>query len=302
MNPVLGSALALGAAVFWAGAVILYKKSGDLFSPVALNLYKSIVAFVLVGATMLALNIPFFPEKPASHWWLLAASGFLGITLADMFFFMALKKLGAGLVAVSECAYLPLVIIFSFILLGERLSPAGIAGGILVLMAIVMGSVAGSVHTAHTPDQATDRRNIFYGMIFGILSMIFLSLGIVMVKSVLEDADIFWATLVRVSAGIVSLAAVILLHPGRRRYMEELKFSRAWIVALPASVAGNYLALICWMGGMKYITASKAAILNQMSTIFIFIFAALFLKERITANRTIAIILAVSGALLTLLN
>jgi drug/metabolite transporter (DMT)-like permease len=51
---------------------------------------------------------------------------------------------------------------------------------------------------------------------------------------------------------------------------------------------------------MKYTTASRAAILNQMSTIFIVILAALFLKEKITANKGIAIVMAVSGALLTI--
>jgi drug/metabolite transporter (DMT)-like permease len=51
---------------------------------------------------------------------------------------------------------------------------------------------------------------------------------------------------------------------------------------------------------MKYTTASRAAILNQMSTIFIFILAAVFLKEKITTNKAVAICLAVSGALLTI--
>lgn len=297
-SAMLGSVLSLSAAVFWAFAVILYKKSGDVFSPVALNLYKSVVAFVLVGATMLTLKIPFFPDIPLSDWLLLILSGLLGITLADMFFFMALKRLGAGLVAVAECTYLPFVIIFSFILLNERLSPAAVIGGGLVLAAIFIGSSAGK-----TPKMtALENRDIVYGMIFGIISMVFISLGIVMVKGVLEHADVFWATLVRVSSGIVSLAAVVLVHPKRTQYLDELSFSKTWLVALPASIAGNYLALICWMGGMKYIEASKAAILNQMSTIFIFILAAVFLKEKITIKKTAAICLAVSGAWLTLLN
>ncbi len=51
---------------------------------------------------------------------------------------------------------------------------------------------------------------------------------------------------------------------------------------------------------MKYTTASQAAILNQMSTIYIFILAALFLKETITGPKTLAIALALTGAGLTI--
>jgi drug/metabolite transporter (DMT)-like permease len=123
-----------------------------------------------------------------------------------------------------------------------------------------------------------------------------------MIKSLLEDTDVFWATLVRVVAGIVSLLILVLLHPRRRQYFRELKFSKAWLTALPASVAGNYLALLFWVAGMKYTTASRAAILNQMSTIFIFIMAAIFLKEKITVNKSIAILLALTGACLTIFN
>ncbi|MCK5835911.1 MAG: DMT family transporter [Desulfobacula sp.] len=101
-------------------------------------------------------------------------------------------------------------------------------------------------------------------------------------------------------AGTVSLFVIVLCHPKRQQYFQELKFSKAWLIAFPASVSGNYLALLCWVGGMKYTTASRAAIFNQMSTIFIFILAAIFLKEKITVNKSIAILLALTGACLTI--
>jgi len=127
----LGSVLSLLSAFFWASAVILFKKSGEVFSPISLNIYKSLVALILVSLTMVILNIPFFPDKPINDWLLLAASGFIGITLADLFFFIALNRLGAGLVAIVECLYLPSVIFFSFLLLGETLSAGTIIGGLL---------------------------------------------------------------------------------------------------------------------------------------------------------------------------
>ncbi len=292
----LGSVFALTSAFLWACAVILFKKSGDVFSPVSLNIYKSIVALVLVSLTMVILDIPFIPDKPINDWLLLSVSGFIGITLADLFFFMALNSLGAGIVAIVECLYLPSVIFFSFILLKENLSLGAIIGGLLVLTAVFVGSM----RSKKPLDKIQESKSPLSGIIIGCLSMIFLAAGIVMIKDLLERTDVFWATLVRVAAATVSLFALILFHPNRRQYFRELKFSRAWLTALPASVIGNYLALLCWVAGMKYTTASRAAILNQMSSIFIFILAAVFLKEKITINKTIAILLALTGAALTI--
>jgi len=292
---VLGSLFAISSAFFWASAVILFKKSGDIFSPLSLNIYKSVVALVLVLVTMVILGIPFFPEATLNDWLLLALSGIIGITLADIFFFMALNKLGAGLVAIVECLYLPSVLFFSFIILGEKLGTGGIIGSLLVLSAVFVGS-----HKKKTVNQKKLSRDHLVGIVSGILSMVFLAFGIVIIKDVLEQSNVFWATLVRLVAGSISLVLIVICHPNRRQYLAELKFSRAWLTALPASVCGNYVALLFWVAGMKYTTASRAAILNQMSSIFIFILAALFLKEKITVNKSIAICLAVAGACLAI--
>lgn len=292
----LGSAFALTSAFFWAVAVILFKKSGEAFSPVSLNIYKSIVALILLFLTMLILDIPFFPDKPINDWLILSFSGFLGITLADLLFFIALNRLGAGLVAIVECLYLPSVIFFSFILLGENLSINAIIGGLLVLAAVFVGSIK----RKKPLEKTSENKSSLSGILIGCLAMIFLAAGIVMIKGLLENTDVFWATFVRVAAGTISLLVLVVFHPKRKQYFKELKFSKAWLTALPASISGNYLALLCWVAGMKYTTASRAAILNQMSTIFIFILAAVFLKEKITLYKSLAILLALSGACLTI--
>lgn len=294
----LGSVLSLLAAFFWAGAVILFKKSGEVFSPISLNIYKSVVALILVSVTMLVMGVPFFPEKPLNDWLLLGLSGFLGITLADLFFFMALNRLGAGLLAIVECLYLPSVIFFSFLLLGEELSPGAIIGGFLVLAAVFVGSIRRKKSTEKILKKETN----LPGILYGCLSMIFIALGIVIIKELLGHTNVLWATYVRVVAGVVTLFILVLCHPKKKEYVKELKFSKNWLLALPASISGNYLALLCWIAGMKYTTASQAAILNQMSTIFIFVLAAVFLKEKITTNKVLAIVLALAGACLAILS
>lgn len=294
----MGSAFALGCAFFWAFAVILFKKAGENFSPIALNIYKSVVAMVLVGLTMVVMGIPFFPDVAPRVWWILVLSGLSGITLADIFYFSALNRLGAGMVAVVECLYLPCVLGFSYILLGERMGVLGIIGSVLVLCAILVGAVplkdlkSGTIGKGPT----------LWGLCAGGLAMMFMAFGIVIAKDVLDQADVFWATFIRVTAGILGLVPIVLCHPQRMRFVREIKFSKAWLNAFPATVSGNYIALVLWVAGMKYTTASRAGVLNQMSTIFLFILATVWLKEKMTAQRLAAIFLAATGAYLVIFN
>ena len=293
---IMGSAFALACAFFWAFAVILFKKAGKSFSPIALNVYKSVVAMVLIGLTMLVMGIPFFPDVELRVWWILVLSGLFGITLADIFYFSALNRLGAGMVAVVECLYLPCVLGFSYLLLGERMGVLGIIGSGLVLCAILVGAVP----LKDLKPGVIRKSSNLSGLCAGFLAMMFMALGIVIAKEVLDQADVFWATFIRVTAGVIGLVPIVLCHPERIRFAQELKFSKAWLNAFPATVSGNYIALLLWVAGMKYTTASRAGVLNQMSTIFLFILATVWLKEKMTAQRLAAILLAVAGAYLVI--
>ncbi|WP_054693041.1 EamA family transporter [Desulfosarcina cetonica] len=81
-----GILCSIGAALFWAMAVIMFKKSGDTLSPTALNLFKGVVTLMLLLPTLWLADVSLFPPHPATHWLRFGLSGLLGITLADNFF------------------------------------------------------------------------------------------------------------------------------------------------------------------------------------------------------------------------
>ena len=122
----IGILCSTGAAFFWAAAVIMFKKSGETFSPMALNLFKGVVTLLLLVPTLWFAGVPLFPIRPVHDWVLFCISGVLGITLADTFFFMALKRLGASLWAVVDCLYLPSIILLSALFLDESIGIKGI--------------------------------------------------------------------------------------------------------------------------------------------------------------------------------
>jgi drug/metabolite transporter (DMT)-like permease len=289
--PFWGEILSITSALLWAVAVILFRKAGDDTPPLALNFFKNTVAVVMLVPTLWLAGVPLLPHRPGADYALLAGSALLGISLADTLFFAALRRLGAGLLAVVDTLYSPSVIVLSAWILSERAGVPMIAGAGLVIGAVVVGA-------ADRPPPDRTRRDIAIGVLFGAVAMVLMAVGIVMIKRLLDTTPVLWASLVRLLVGAVGLLPWLAVRRARADIVAILRPSRAWRCAIPASVLGSYLAMVTWIGGMKYAQASVAAVLNQMSTICIFVFAALLLKEPLTLRRSIAVAMAFAGAVL----
>jgi drug/metabolite transporter (DMT)-like permease len=286
--------LALATAIVWAFAVILFRKSGETVHPVALNLFKNLLAAVLLLPTIWLFGGVLFRQVPAGDYLLLIVSGVLGIGIADTLFFMCLNRLGAGLTAVVDCLYSPSIISLSVVWLGERMTGWQVVGAVMIIAGVLMPTV-------ERPHGSISRRDLLFGILWGVLAMGGMAVGIVMIKSLLERSPLLWVTEVRLVASIAVLGVVLLVHPARRAIVASTFSSRGWVYTVSGSLMGAYLATVLWLGGMKYTQVSIAAALNQTSNIFVFVFAALLLREPINLQRVVAIVLAVAGAMLVTL-
>jgi len=274
--------------------VIFFKKAGDRVSAVALNYFKNVVSVILLVPALLLAGQPFFPHRSPGDWTLLAGSGLLGIALADTLFFVALSKLGASRVAIVDTLYSPFVIVLSFVFIGERLNAQALIGAALVVGAVLIGAAARG-------DNGRTPRDVVVGVFVGALAMLAMGVGIVMIKRLLADTPVLWTTAVRMFFATLGMTLLAVVPRWRREVGALLRPSWVWRHAAPGAVIGCYVSSILWIAGMKYTLASAAAILNQLSTIFIFVLAAIFLRERMTLRRSIAVIMAMIGATLVAL-
>jgi drug/metabolite transporter (DMT)-like permease len=287
--PYLGEIFAFVTAMVWASAVILFKKSGETVHPVALNFFKNLLAMVLLIPTIYLFDGWIFKGFTSDEILLLLASGALGIGIADTLFFMSLNLLGAGLAAIVDCLYSPSIIFLAFLWLGEALTGLQIVGVVMIISAVL-------TITRADKSGLISRRNLLLGILWGVLAMFTMAVGIIMIKPLLDRSALLPLTEIRLFGGGIILALVFIFHPQRRKIATPHLTRRGWTYLLTGSFLGAYCALILWLAGMKYTQASIAAALNQTSNIFIFIFAALFLKERITGRRMVGILLGVAGA------
>jgi drug/metabolite transporter (DMT)-like permease len=290
----MGSFYALMTAVMWAAAVIFLKRSGETIPPFALNVFRVVVSTVFLVPTIAIAGQEILYRAPLKDYLTLFASGVIAIAISDTFLLMALNRLGAGIMAIVDCLYAPFIVLFAFAILGERLGVWQWAGLALVIAGVLIAA-------RHEPPRGTTARQILIGTLFGVIAMVTVALGIVIAKPVLERSPVLWATTMRQIGALIAMVPVALVLPERREIAGLFRPARNWRYSVPATLIGSYLALIFWIAGMKYSLAGPAAILNQTSSIYVLIFASIFLKEPFTARKVIASVLAVGGiAMVTL--
>lgn len=293
----LGEICAVSAALTWSVSVVLFKRS-EAVSPQAINLFKNVAASVLLLATLPVLGLTIDFQRSPTDWAYLVASGVLGIAIADTLVFMALRKLGAALLAVVDCVYAPVIVALGVLVLGESLSWSFLAGAVLVVGGIVFASFqsarAGTARMVLTPE-------IKSGIVCGITGIVAMAVGVVLAKPVLERGHLVEVTFVRVAAGVCGQAVWMLVAPSQRSAVRVLRPSRVWATLLPASVLGSYVAMLLWLGGFKWASVSTASVLNQLSSVFTLALARLYLKEPVSGRRAVGALAAVAGATIILL-
>jgi drug/metabolite transporter (DMT)-like permease len=290
----MGEFYALLTAVMWASAVIYLKWSGETIPPFALNVFRVVLSTVVLLLTIAATKQEVLREAPLRDYLILFASGIIAIAISDTLFLMALNRVGAGIMAIVDCLYAPFVVLFAFLLLGEKLGPWQFVGMVLV--------IAGALIAArHRPPPGTPAKQILIGSLYGLGSMATVAVGIVIAKPVLNHSPVLWATTMRQIGALIVLVPGALVVPSRVKIFSLFRPALNWKYSVPGTLLGSYFALIFWVAGMKYTSAGPAAILNQTSSIYILIFASIFLKEPFTVRKVIASVLAIAGIVMVTL-
>lgn len=297
MNPdhyFFGDALALLTAITWAFAVIYYQKSSNQYSTQAIKIFHNGVAAVVFGLIAIIQSKTLWPRLSHFEWLLLISSAVLGITLGDTLYLASIKRIGAGTQALLDCLYSPIVIALALIFFDEQLSAQSLVGASLILSAILMSQRPEGVRAL-----TISRREWGLGFLMGIGSQITMALCIIVIKDLLLRHDIALLTAHRYVIGTLCLAGLALVRGSSvNEMLAVFRFEKKILNSLWGCLLGPVIATWCWFAGYKYTLAGRAAIYNQLSTIFILILAYFWFGEKLTKRRQISVVMAVLGGLL----
>lgn len=289
--PYLGEICALTGPLCWSIAVILYRRTAEGADPAQMTLFKNAVAVGLLSLTLVAIGGELPADRALRDWLALIASGVLGLAIADVLLFEALKRIGAARLAVVDTLYAPLMVGASWLVLGEELG-AGFLSGAAVLLAGVALANADTGFGGPGPE----RRALLVGSALGMPSIACTAVGVLLTKPVLEGADLIEVTWTRMSAGLIGQAAWMTLRGQGASMRAAFRPSPVWRTLLPATFIGTYLSLILWLGGFKWADVSVAAVLNQTATVYVLVLARVVLREPVPPRRALGGLIAAVGA------
>ncbi len=287
----VGELYSIGCACAWAVAVVLFRTMGLNLPPINLNLFKNALAFLLLIPTLWLSGAPAWPELTNVQWVVVSASGAIGIAWADTLYLATLNRIGASRTAIIGSSYSPFVVLSAALLLGERLGPSQLFGFLFVMLGVTVAS-----YRRGEAEVGSDA--LKGGIALGLFSIGLMAVAIVMVKPILEERSFFWVVEIRLGAALLAIIASIIVNRSTGKVIAGFRGFSQWPRLIAASFLGTYVAMLLWLAGYKYTTASIASILNETSSVMIVLLAWLFLGEGLDRRKVIGVILTFVGVVL----
>ena len=287
----IGIAAALGSAASWAVGSILFKQLGERISSLALTLSKGMVSVALLGVAVALTGYQTIDRQPLL---LLILSGLLGVALGDTFFFEALQDLGPHALVVLLMLGQVFTIILAVLFLGEMPTPAGWLGIALVVLGIAMVLLT----KLSSEKQASRLR----GIIFGLLSVLCMSVSIIIAKQALLSVSAIQATFIRMLSGTLAMFFFGSVTQRLARWampFKDLKLVGFFLVSVCiVTFGGFWLSLVA----IKNVSVPIANTLNSTEPLFVLPLATIFLKEPISLAAVIGTLISILGIVLICLN
>jgi drug/metabolite transporter (DMT)-like permease len=133
----LGAAMGVGAALSYTAYILVSDRVGGRLDPLPLSALVTTGAaltFGIAGASTGSLDTGFAQEG----WGWLAAIALVSTVTPIVLFFAGLRRVGPSMAAILSTLEPPTTVSLAFLVFNESLTPVQLAGGALVLAAVVV--------------------------------------------------------------------------------------------------------------------------------------------------------------------
>jgi len=301
--PHAGELLGLLTALLWAFAATFFGIAGRRSHPTLVNVLRLPSALLLLGGAYAALHgTPWPGGLPGRvHLWL-GLSGLVGLVVGDTFLFHAIALVGPRRAMLMLAATPAFAAVAAWLLMGETISPVGIAGMAVVAVGIVVATLGRDEGGGdfHRLPPAVLRRGLAAALVCALCS----GVGNAFAKQGMNLAaglDPLGATLVRM--GWANLGIVLLLA-GRGDVLRELPRLRSAAVAGPTALGvllGPFLGMWAAISAIKLTETGVATVLMNSVPVTVLLPAWLFHRDPPSRAALAGIVLVLAGGVVLVL-
>ncbi|HKZ87796.1 MAG TPA: DMT family transporter [Candidatus Bathyarchaeia archaeon] len=294
----LGELAALGAAVSWAVAPILYRRALFKTSPISANIVRCVSNAAVMLLVLFALGkVGALASLPAGVVVVTVASGVVGLVIGDTLYLVGLKSVGVARAVPLAATYPLFSLIWATFLLGQSVTATAVLGAFVILLGIWLLSRERGDSSVHF-----NRRLVVMGLAASLATAVVWSVSVTLmdVAVSMPGVNSLDANYAVITLRIASMALFLgLLAPLLDRGRGFLKMKRN--TAIELCIGGLVANGIGWLL-MNYsflnIVESQAVPISSATPLFSALAGFALFHEKITLNSTLGAVMIVAGIFL----
>jgi len=286
----IGIIAALGSALSWAFATVVFDRLGKLIPATGMTFFKGLFSLVLM--LILIYCTGGFDSLNLHDFFFLALSGIIGVSIGDTLFFRSLQDLGAKVQVLYFMLGQIVTMLLSFLLLGEVLNIEEYIGATILLCGVIVVTVG----------KQEDRPNKTRGILGGFASILCFSISSIMVKVSIDDVGVPTATFWRMFFSTLSIMFIGFTSKRFITWYKPLKQVKTLLLFLLNVAVITYGGFLLSMLALKHISVSLSSVLTATEPVFVILLAYVINHERIAKKEFLGAVITISGLLMIILN
>ncbi len=295
----IGEFAALGAALCWTVAAVLYKRALAATTPLSANTLRCIgTSLILVLFLAFIGKIRVLTDLPIQAVFLACASGVVGLGLGDTLYMLSLKIIGVSRAVPITCTYPLFSLVWAYLLAGENITVQILLGAVTIVLGIWLLS-----REAKNASVKAWRKLHVKGLAFALSTAIAWSISISMINlAVRETSSLEYAyaiNTVRILAVALSLLILTLASRNEAFIKAEWKTTAMLLTGGLIAVGLGWFLLTF---SFTKIPEAQAVPISSTTPLFSTLAGIAFLHEKVTAKVALGSIFIVVGIFLVFID
>ncbi|MCK5338899.1 MAG: DMT family transporter, partial [Bacteroidales bacterium] len=259
----------------------------------ALNMIRLALAFIFLSIFNLIARGLIFPTDAGIHAWVwLSVSGLVGFVFGDYFLFRAFAAISARIAMLIMTLVPPITALIGWMILGESMTLLEVTGMMLTISGIALAIFS------RGGDGNKKKVRLSYplrGILYALGGAVGQAVGLVLSKYGMGDYNAFAATQVRIIAGMIGFAIIIVVL-GKGHLIRKAFKSRPGMIGTGiGSVSGPFLGVSFSLIAVKYASTGVASTLMAIVPILIIPPAVMFFKQKVSWLEILGACISVGG-------
>lgn len=293
----IGELAALGSAISWAVAPILYRKALVNTSPISANIVRCATNAVVLFALLIGLGL--FNVLASIPLWAIVVtivSGIIGLGVGDTLYMVGLKALGVSRAVPLAATYPLFGLLWAVFLMGQPLSFLAAVGALVILLGIWLLS-----RQKNEDPISVKGKTLLVGVTFCLLTAVVWSVSLSLMDSIISNgvtslnANYALITIRIASIGLFLTALAPLID--KKRGFLRLKRKEILLLCVGGLIA-NGLGWLLMNYSFLNISETQAIPISSASPLFAALAGVIFFHEKATKWSVSGAIAVVAGIVL----